>query len=442
VTWTSAGGFPFLLSALARWLEPLLPFAMPDLLLQTQRLVDGDPPLEVLLSLPAAMVLEYLLALQLGKADDWFSATDTLAAIGSGILNQTFGAVCNFSLLVAYSFLHNRFALFSDQVWWVSPLGWLCAFLIVDLGYYVWHRCAHSTKLFWAIHEVHHSSNCFNLTVNLRQSALAGFDGFVIYLPLAPVIPLEVVSAHQAFNLLFQFVLHTRLVGKLSEPIEFLFNTPSHHRVHHSRVPECIDKNFGGVLIVWDRVFGTFAPEPHAKDASSLVEPYGTIPPHTGSDPLAHQSRFALSCVRGVPWSQSFAAWLRPPADVWREGGWKRLGKIPPLGTDQNPRERVVAGGGAVPSGRLAVAALFAAAGLVEAVAFQDVPTLPLWEMIAKLAIAGWCCSCIGRVLDHRPLPLRGLGSWVAVGMHMMRGDPWFYAGGHLVSAVASHVMV
>uniref|UniRef100_A0AAQ5ZCM9 Alkylglycerol monooxygenase n=1 Tax=Amphiprion ocellaris TaxID=80972 RepID=A0AAQ5ZCM9_AMPOC len=112
----------------------------------------------------------------------------------------------------------------------------------------------------WAAHQVHHSSEYYNLTTALRQSLTQQFTSWIFYMPLALALPPSIFAVHIQLNLLYQFWIHTELIRDLG-PLELIFNTPKHHRVHHGRNLYCIDKNYGGILIIWDRIFGTFASE-------------------------------------------------------------------------------------------------------------------------------------------------------------------------------------
>ncbi|MGL4306882.1 MAG: sterol desaturase family protein [Mycobacteriaceae bacterium] len=138
---------------------------------------------------------------------------------------------------------------------------WVFALLGIDFLWYVYHRMSHRVRLVWAAHQVHHSSEYFNLTTAARQKWHLWFEVLVwIPLPLLGVPP-WIIFTSLSINLVYQFFLHTEIIGKLPRPIEFIFNTPSHHRVHHGSDPEYLDKNYGGILIIWDRLFGTFTAE-------------------------------------------------------------------------------------------------------------------------------------------------------------------------------------
>lgn len=144
-----------------------------------------------------------------------------------------------------------------ETVWWVFPL------LIVadDFCYYVFHRVSHRTKLFWSAHETHHSSPTFNYTTGLRNTWTGPFIHWIFWLPMALLgFDLEDIAIQTIFNSAFQFLIHTEHIRSFG-PLDSIFNSPSHHRVHHGRNPQYIDKNYAGIFIVWDRMFGTFEPE-------------------------------------------------------------------------------------------------------------------------------------------------------------------------------------
>ena len=142
-----------------------------------------------------------------------------------------------------------------------SPWTWVLLFVAEDLVYYWYHRTHHTVRVLWASHVVHHSSQFYNLSTALRQT-WTPMTGLPYWLPLAFLgFPPWAILLQQSVSLLYQFFLHTERVGRLWRPVELVMNTPSHHRVHHASNPEYLDRNYGGILIVWDRVFGTFEPE-------------------------------------------------------------------------------------------------------------------------------------------------------------------------------------
>jgi sterol desaturase/sphingolipid hydroxylase (fatty acid hydroxylase superfamily) len=142
-----------------------------------------------------------------------------------------------------------------------QPWVWVLLFFCDEFSYYWFHRASHECRLFWASHVVHHSSQRYNLSTALRQSWTGTFMSWIFWawLPLVGFRPIMVLTM-QAISLLYQFWIHTELVRSLG-PLEWALNTPSHHRVHHGSNPRYIDRNHGGTLIIWDRLFGTFEPE-------------------------------------------------------------------------------------------------------------------------------------------------------------------------------------
>ena len=141
--------------------------------------------------------------------------------------------------------------------WW----SWIVLLFAEDLCYYWFHRVHHEVRLFWGAHVNHHSSRYFNLSTALRQPLLTPLTGPIFWAPL-PLLgfPVWMVLLAQSWSLLYQFWIHTEAVDRLG-PLEWFMNTPSHHRVHHAKNAGYLDKNHGGIFILWDRLFGTFAPE-------------------------------------------------------------------------------------------------------------------------------------------------------------------------------------
>ena len=206
---------------------------------------------------------------------DSYRLSDSVGDISCGLLQQVTEVFLKTAVFAAYVFVYEhfrRFAIPTSAAW-----AWILCFLGYDLLYYWYHRLSHEVNAGWASHVVHHQSEEYNLTVALRQSAIP--VSWVFYLPLALVgFPPAMFLAVSAFDTLYQFWIHTRLVGRMG-PLEWVLNTPSHHRVHHGRNPRYIDRNHGGTLIVWDRLFGSFAEE--------REEPvYGITKPLASFNPL------------------------------------------------------------------------------------------------------------------------------------------------------------
>jgi alkylglycerol monooxygenase len=189
---------------------------------------------------------------------DYYRLADSLSDLSCGIVQQLLEVFVKTALFAGYLFLYDRYRVADvPGVAW----AWVACFLGVDFLYYWFHRLSHEVNAFWAAHVVHHQSEDYNLAVALRQGAFQGWFSWFFYLPLAllgfpPLMFLTVSS----INTLYQFWIHTRTIGRLG-PLEWVLNTPSNHRVHHGRNPRYIDRNHGGTLIVWDRIFGTYQEE-------------------------------------------------------------------------------------------------------------------------------------------------------------------------------------
>lgn len=211
-----------------------------------------------------------------------YRLTDSISDLSCGILSQLAGVFLVLLTVGAYSWVQNHWSVqlfLPVPSWSRSPLAWIVVFLLDDLAYYWMHRASHVVAVLWAGHVVHHSSEEFNLTVALRQSSLHGLFSWVFYMPIALLgVPVAMWLVCHAINLIYQFWIHTRAIDRLG-PLEWVLNTPSHHRVHHGVNPEYQDRNFAGTLIIWDRFFGTFEPE--------RVEPvYGITKPLASWSPL------------------------------------------------------------------------------------------------------------------------------------------------------------
>jgi len=202
---------------------------------------------------------------------------DVITSVGAGIIHTFPNIFFREIHLVAYKYIFENFKMFElpwDNIW-----TYVFALLFIDMAYYWFHRAAHEINLFWAAHQTHHSSEDYNLSTALRQSIFQKYTSWMFYLPLALFLKPSIFMVHSHMNLLYQFWIHTEVVDSIG-PFEFILNTPSHHRVHHGRNPYCIDKNYAGVLIIWDRMFGTFeAEKKDEKVAYGLVHPVNTFDP-------------------------------------------------------------------------------------------------------------------------------------------------------------------
>lgn len=213
----------------------------------------------IVLSIPIYFALiGFELLVQFWQHKPIYRLNDALTNISCGITQQVSGAFLKIGVLFIYQFVFEQMRLFTIEPGIWSYLG---LFILVDFCYYWAHRMSHEVSLFWGGHVVHHQSEDYNFSVALRQGSFQAIWTSVFYLPLA-FIGFDTVSFVfiNALVTIYQFWIHTEKIGKLG-PIEWVFNTPSHHRVHHGRNPKYIDKNHAGVFIIWDRMFGTFQVE-------------------------------------------------------------------------------------------------------------------------------------------------------------------------------------
>ncbi|GEM_PF-45921 len=188
-----------------------------------------------------------------------YTLSDAFANIGCGITEQLSGLVVNVITVGTYSWIYHNWSLINlpDSGFYLFIL-----FLCLDFSYYWAHRMSHQINLFWIGHSIHHQSESYNLSVALRQGALQKLFTLPFFLWMAFIGFNDTWFLFiYALNTLYQFWIHTESIRTLPKWFEFVFNTPSHHRVHHGRNPQYIDKNHGGSLIIWDRIFGTFEAE-------------------------------------------------------------------------------------------------------------------------------------------------------------------------------------
>jgi alkylglycerol monooxygenase len=239
-----------------------------------------------------------------------YHLSDALSSIGLGVLSQITGVFMGLLRIGFYALALEHIALIHLSA--RDPWVWLSGVLLYDLCYYWLHRAGHQVNLLWAAHVVHHQSEDYNLSTALRQTSSGVLLGWVFYLPMALLgYPLKVFVVVSLIDLLYQFWIHTELIGSLGW-FDRVFASPSNHRVHHAVNQRYLDRNYGGILILWDRVFGTF--EPERADEPCV---YGTRSPLRSFNPLwANLEVYARSwrdCARAVTWRERAAIWLKPP---------------------------------------------------------------------------------------------------------------------------------
>ena len=239
-----------------------------------------------------------------------YRLADTITSLGQGILSQVSGAFTRVFRVTLYALAFDYIALWRlpEDALWV----WLFALLSYDFCYYWVHRSGHRVNAFWASHSVHHSSEDFNLGTALRQTSTGFWWTWIYYLPLAVLgVPPKVFAAVALIDLLYQFWVHTEHVGKLGW-FDRVFVSPSNHRVHHGVNDAYVDKNYGGVLILWDRLFGTFEEE---RDSEPVV--YGTRAPLATWNPFIVSWRIygemIAASTRTKSWGDKWRVWAKPP---------------------------------------------------------------------------------------------------------------------------------
>lgn len=232
------------------------------------------------------------------KGIDKYSTPDSLANYSLVAMQLALGAIGKPLFIIAtLEWFRARGPQLVTDGWWAGVI----LFLGVDLGYYLFHRASHRVRFLWAIHEAHHSSERMNFSVALRQPPLEPWFDWPFFIGLAWLgFSAKAILTMYAFNLFYQFFIHTEVIGKLPRWIEWFINTPSHHRVHHGTNPEYIDRNYGGALIIWDRLFKSFIEE-------KAPVRYGVLHPVT-----SHQ-----------PFFVGFHLWADIFRDVMASGSWK-----------------------------------------------------------------------------------------------------------------------
>lgn len=261
----------------------------------------------------------------------YYRLNDAISNLNAGITEQVTGAFAKLFVTGIYVLLYMNARFFTIPD---NPLTWILLFMGIDFFYYWFHRFAHEINILWGGHVVHHQSEEYNLSVALRQGAFQKFGSFIFYLPLAlfgfnPVMFI-VISQIQT---LYQFWIHTKLIGKMHPALEYVLNTPSHHRVHHGRNPKYIDRNHGGTLIIWDRMFGTFQ-----KEEEEVV--YGITQPLNSWNPLKAQLSVWADLLRDVNKAKGFQHKMQL---LFHPPGWypAELGgpKSPPEITEVNAQK-------------------------------------------------------------------------------------------------------
>jgi len=238
---------------------------------------------------------------------------DTLGSLSQGLLSQALAVCTQLFQIGLYAMVYPAVAIWTRPAFWDGILGWIVAVLLFDFCDYWLHRVGHESAVFWAAHSVHHQSQQFNLSTALRQESMVAFLGWPFYLPMAVIgVPPEQFGIAGLIVLVYQFWIHTEHIGKLGW-FDRVFSSPSNHRVHHAVNDGYVDRNYGGMLVVWDRMFGTFAEE-----SERCV--YGTRKALSGFDPLRAILGPYAPLLRDSwhtrHWRDKLAVWFKPPG--WR----------------------------------------------------------------------------------------------------------------------------
>jgi sterol desaturase/sphingolipid hydroxylase (fatty acid hydroxylase superfamily) len=244
-----------------------------------------------------------------------YEARDTLTSLAMGLGSTIAGGLTAGLILVMSGWLSAHRIVDIPYVWW----AWIACFVLDDFNYYVFHRSAHRVRWFWASHVNHHSSQHYNLSTALRQPWTGFLSlGFVFRLwPLLIGFPVPMLLLCGGINLIYQFWIHTEVIGRCPRWIEAVMNTPSHHRVHHAVNPRYLDKNYAGVFIIWDKLFGTFERErDDAQIRYGLVKQLGSF--HLLTSVFHEWAGIARDLWR-APWRYKLHYVLAPPG--WSHDG-------------------------------------------------------------------------------------------------------------------------
>jgi alkylglycerol monooxygenase len=272
----------------------------------------------ILMAIPVFFILIAMeLIFNYIKKTDYYQLNDAINSLSMGILSRVTGALYALIPLSLYAYTYESFALFT---WEDNAATWILAFVIYDLCYYWNHRFGHTMNIGWASHVIHHSSEEYNLTTALRQTSIPNPIGKLCFIPLLLLgFPPWLLLAVGSLNLIYQYWVHTQAINRMPDWFEALFVTPSNHRVHHAKNKIYIDKNYGGVFILWDRLFKTFQPElTQEKAVFGISTQLASWNPVWGNVKVL--SGLFKDAWRTESWFDKFTLWFRKtgyrPADV------------------------------------------------------------------------------------------------------------------------------
>lgn len=354
----------------------------------------------IVMAIPVFFLLigiEYVLSLITRR--QLYRLNDSINDLSMGTIDQVGGVLFKVGVFALYLVLYKNARLIDMPA--DSVFVWVTCFLVKDFAYYWAHRMSHEVNVGWATHIAHHQSEEYNLSVALRQGVFQQFFFGWFYLPMALIgFPPVVFITCSAFNTIYQFWIHTRAIGKLG-PLEWVLNTPSHHRVHHGRDLKYIDRNHAGVFIIWDRMFGTFQEEEEEPN-------FGLVTPLRSWNPLWAQVHYFVKLARTAgaapDWRDKIRVWFKAPSfvpkgmetigpsaqDRWNSGEYK---KYDPL----------------MPTGLKPYIALHFAGILMLAVGFLkiasesgDTTLVDYGRLVASSGLIFWTLLCLGGISESR----------------------------------------
>ena len=333
---------------------------------------------------------------------------DSVTSLNIGAMSEILRGLTKLLTVVIYAVLVERVGTFTFDT--SNPFVWVFAYVLYDFFYYWAHRAGHEVNFLWAAHVVHHSSEDYNLSTALRQSSTNTLFYWVFYVPMAVIgIPVQVFVTVALLSAIYGFWVHTQLIGKLGW-FDRIFASPSNHRVHHGSNAYCLDKNYGFTFIIWDRMFGTYAPE---RDDEPVV--YGTLVPINSWNPVWANFKNYSEIVRSAFVTRG---WRSKLMHVFGPPGWTPNGTTP-RGTHDALTGRKFE----TPSTRMervygVLAALIIMFFLGHLLASLTQLTIPQRAFYGALIILA--AFCVGRIFSAQRFDLqleglRSLGMFVAI---------------------------
>ena len=325
-----------------------------------------------------------------------YRLNDAINSIGLGVLSQVVGVFAKVLTIGIYAWVVQRVALFAlpmDSAW-----TWISALVLYDFCYYWLHRMGHEVNVLWAAHVVHHQSERYNLSTALRQTGSGALLGWIFYLPMALLgYPVEVFAVVAVIDLLYQYWIHTELVGRLGW-FDRVFASPSNHRAHHAVNDRYLDRNYGGIFILWDRMFGSFVEE---DDKDPPV--YGTRAPLRSWNPLWANAEVYWATARDAwharRWRDKLKVWFMHP-------GWRPTDvaeRFPKPAFDQRREEYDPFASPWMKAYGLLQFVLALGLGVYF---LQTAAAAPLWAALAQAGFLLATLMLIGALLEGRRWPL------------------------------------